>query len=164
MTTLTVEDRTRLADVQRERKRKFAIFNRYLAWVTTVSLIISMIYTYRKQIGIDLPSWIGMVFTLLYIFPLFIHAFASFYFFGLPRFRNHIRVVHIYIGYAVFISMMIYLSVGSKEPLHMITYGINLAFIVAHVVLSTRFMLKRISRQKQDPMLDYAVSKKFTTN
>jgi hypothetical protein len=47
------------------------------------------------------------------------------------------------------------------EPLHIITYLINWVFIGAHVALGTRFMLKRMMRQKQDPLLDFAVGKKL---
>jgi hypothetical protein len=47
------------------------------------------------------------------------------------------------------------------EPLHMITYIINWAFIAAHIVLSFRFMLQRVRKSQVDPMLELTVSKRL---
>ena len=69
--------------------------------------------------------------------------------------------VHVYIGYGVFIFTMVSQSVIGMEPLHMITYIINWAFIAAHIVLSFRFMLQRVRKSQVDPMLELTVSKRL---
>ena len=94
----------------------------------------------------------------------FIHAVASFYFYGIPKIRANIRVVHVYIGYMVFVFTMISQSLLRIEPIHMITYAIMWLFIGAHLILSTRFMLKRVMKQRQDPMLDIAIGKKYAAS
>jgi hypothetical protein len=80
------------------------------------------------------------------------------YFYGIPRLRANIRAIHVYIGYGVFIFTMVSQSLIGMEPIHMITYVINWAFIAAHIVLSFRFMLQRVRRTNVDPMLELTVS------
>lgn len=36
-------------------------------------------------------------------------------------------------------------------------------FVIAHLILSTRFMLERLTKQRQNPMLDIAIGKKYAT-
>ncbi len=49
-------------------------------------------------------------------------------------------------------------SLIGMEPIHMITYVINWACIAAHIVLSFRFMVQRVSRANVDPMCELTVS------
>lgn len=162
---LSPAERERLADQQRGRKRRLAVGNRYMAWVMAPILLVGTLAYYRAELGIGfLNETIDGTANSLFIILFFIHAVASFYFYGVPRPRLNIRVVHVYIGYGVFLFTMVSQSVIGMEPLHMITYVINWLFIGAHLALSTRFMLKRVTRQKQDPMLEIVVSKKFQTS
>ena len=107
-----------------------------------------------------IPSWVSDVFNNGFIVLFFIHAAASFYFYGIPKPKANIRVLHVYIGYTVFLFTMISQSFRA-EPLHLITYLINWAVIGAHVTLSTRFMLKRVMNHKQDPLMEFAIGRKL---
>lgn len=109
-----------------------------------------------------MPSWVSPVFNNAFILLFFVHAAASFYLYGIPKPRNQIRVIHVYIGYGVFLFTMISQSIRS-EPLHMITYIINWLFIVAHLALSVRFMLKRVTHQRVDPLMDFSVGRKLSS-
>ncbi len=162
--TITPAERARLADEQRGRKRRLAVYNRYLAWVMVPSLLIGTLAFYQRSLGISLPSWMNSFFNTLFIVMFFVHATASLYFYGVPRPKLHIRVIHVYIGYAVFLFTMVSQSLIGVEPVHMITYIVNWLFIGMHLALSARFMLQRVRRQKQDPLLDFVVSKKLLTD
>lgn len=161
---LTREERERLADEQRGRKRRLAVANRWMAWVMAPVLLVGTLAYYRDAIGLGavLSETIDQGFNNLFIMLFFVHATASFYFYGVPRPRANIRVAHVYIGYGVFLFTMVSQSLLGVEPIHMITYVVNWVFIAAHLALSLRFMLKRVTRQKQDPMLEIVVSKKYT--
>lgn len=150
--------RDALASEQRARKRRVAIGNRALAWVIFVSLTIDTIAVYGPSIGIVWDRWVHLTFSNIYILLFFVHAVASLYFYGVPRLQSHIRVVHIYIGYGVFLFTMVSQSLIGVEPIHIITYVINWIFIGAHILLSFRFMLQRVRRQQVDPMLEMTVS------
>lgn len=150
--------REALAGEQRARKRQVAIGNRALAWVIFVSLTIDTIAVYGPSIGIVWDHWVHLTFSNVYILLFFVHAVASLYFYGVPRLQSHIRVVHIYIGYGVFLFTMVSQSLIGVEPIHIITYVINWVFIGAHILLSFRFMLQRVRRQQLDPMLEMTVS------
>lgn len=150
--------REALAGEQRARKRQVAIGNRALAWVIFVSLTIDTIAVYGPSIGIVWDRWVHLTFSNIYILLFFVHAVASLYFYGVPRLQSHIRVVHIYIGYGVFLFTMVSQSLIGVEPIHIITYVINWVFIGAHILLSFRFMLQRVRRQQLDPMLEMTVS------
>ncbi|MFZ9857903.1 MAG: hypothetical protein ACO3F2_06170 [Roseiflexaceae bacterium] len=152
------EERNQLAEAQRGRKRKMAIGNRTLAWVIFFSLAIDTVAYYQEALGLQIDSWVHLTFSNIYIMLFFIHAVASLYFYGIPKLRSHIRVVHVYIGYGVFVFTMVSQSLIGMEPIHMITYLINWGFIIAHIVLSIRFMLQRVRRQQLDPMLELTVS------
>ena len=133
------------------RKKLIAVWNRRLAWITLPLLLISTFAVYwmpnLKSIGI----WSSMIFILC----LLLHSFFSVYLFGFPRFKWQIRVVHIYIGYAVFVLTMISQSIIGFEPYHNIFYALNWIFIVAHVALSTRFMFKRNIKRHPEPSLNF---------
>ena len=161
---LTPNERAKLADDQRGRKRRLAVYNRYLAWVMVPTLLIGTLAYYQRGLGIALPGWMNSFFNTLFIVQFFVHATASLYFYGVPRPKAHIRVAHVYIGYGVFLFTMVSQSLLGVEPIHMITYVVNWLFILAHLALSVRFMLQRVRRKKQDPLLDFVVSKKLLTD
>lgn len=150
--------REHLANEQRARKRKLAIWNRGLAWTIFISLTIDTIAVYGPALGIQWDRWVHLTFSNIYILLFFVHAVASLYFFGIPRLHQHIRVYHVYIGYGVFLFTMVSQSLIGVEPIHIITYVINWIFIGAHILLSFRFMLQRVRRAQVDPMLEMTVS------
>ncbi len=163
------EDRATQAEAQRGRKRKSAIWNRGLAWVIFVTLTIDTIAYYGANFSdkavyaaaklAKSSAYMTHIYASnIYLMLFFVHAVASLYFYGIPRLRANIRAIHVYIGYGVFIFTMVSQSVIGMEPLHMITYVINWAFIAAHIVLSFRFMLQRVRRANVDPMLELTVS------
>jgi hypothetical protein len=159
---LTPAERDRLADEQRGRKRGLAIWNRYMAWVIALLLLVGTLAHYTTLFGPP-KNPVDSIANNTFIILFFIHATASFYFYNVPRLKTNIRVMHVYIGYGVFLFTMVSQSVIGMEPLHIITYIVNWVFIGAHIALSIRFMLKRVTRQKQDPMMEFVVSKKLTT-
>jgi len=163
------EDRATQAEAQRGRKRKSAIWNRGLAWVIFVTLTIDTIAYYGAHFDDKViyaaaklaksSAYLTHIYASnIYLMLFFVHAVASLYFYGVPRLRANIRAIHVYIGYGVFIFTMVSQSLIGMEPIHMITYVINWAFIAAHIVLSFRFMLQRVSRANVDPMLELTVS------
>ena len=160
----TPAERQVLAEGIRHRKRKLAIYNRQMAWVMFPILIIGTVAFYRDSLNLSaIPAWVDYTFNTLFILLFFIHTVASFYFYGIPKPHRHIRVVHVYIGYAVFLFTMVSQSLIGVEPIHMITYVINWLFIGAHVVLSTYFMLKRNRHKQPVPSLEIRVKVKETT-
>lgn len=119
-------------------------------------LLVSTFAVYAAKSG-WLPGLkiFGVVSSLIFILLLFVHSFFSVYLFGFPRFKWQVRVVHIYIGYAVFIFTMLSQTLIGFEPYHNITYALNWLFIAAHVALSTRFMLKRNIKRQPEPSLKF---------
>jgi hypothetical protein len=171
-TSLSDTERAALAEEQRARKRKSAIWNRGLAWVIFVTLTVDTICYYgagfdNKEIYAAAKAAMSSAYLThiyasnIYLMFFFVHAVASLYFYGIPKLHAHIRTVHVYIGYGVFIFTMVSQSLIGVEPIHMITYVINWAFIVAHIVLSFRFMLQRVRKGHVDPMLEMTVSKRL---
>ena len=171
-TSLSDTERAALAEEQRARKRKSAIWNRGLAWVIFVTLTVDTICYYgagfdNKEIYAAAKAAMSSAYLThiyasnIYLMFFFVHAVASLYFYGIPKLHAHIRTVHVYIGYGVFIFTMVSQSLIGVEPIHMITYVINWSFIVAHIVLSFRFMLQRVRKGHVDPMLEMTVSKRL---
>jgi hypothetical protein len=163
------EERATQAEAQRGRKRKSAIWNRGLAWVIFITLTIDTIAYYGSNFGdkavyaaaklAKSSEYMTHIYASnIYLMLFFVHAVASLYFYGIPRLRANTRAIHVYIGYGVFIFTMVSQSLIGMEPIHMITYVINWAFIAAHIVLSFRFMLQRVRRANVDPMLELTVS------
>ena len=134
----------RQAAQRARRKKKIAVWNRRLAWVTLPVLVLGTVLYYGARWG-----WLSLttrpggmlsgVFTLLFL----VHAGFAVYLFGFPKWRNNLRTIHIYLGYVVFVLTLTSQSLIGLEPYHNIFYLTNWAFILAHVALSTRFMLQR---------------------
>ncbi|MFM2309792.1 MAG: hypothetical protein RLY87_1914 [Chloroflexota bacterium] len=171
-TALSDAERAILAEEQRARKRKSAVWNRGLAWIIFVTLSIDTIAYYgagfdNKEIYAAAKAAMSSAYVThlyaanIYLMFFFVHAVASLYFYGVPKLHAHMRTVHVYIGYGVFIFTMVSQSLIGIEPIHMITYAINWAFIAAHIVLSFRFMLQRVRKTQIDPMLELTVSKRL---
>ena len=134
------------------RKRAVMTFNRRLAWVTLPMLVFSTLVAFLDD-RISIPSWIvsysGTLFTMMFL----IHGFLSVYLFGVPRPSTNVRVVHIYIGYAVLVSTLAAQGAIGNEPIHSILLVPMWGFITAHVALAVRFALKRRLRRALDPEL-----------
>ena len=139
-----------------KRKKTVAIWNRRLAWITLPMLLISTFCVYAAQWE-WYPSLLtlGIITSLIFIVLLFLHSGCSVYLFGFPKFSWKIRILHIYIGYGIFVFTMISQSIIGFEPYHNITYAIMWALIIVHVSLSTRFMLKRNIRKAPEPELEF---------
>jgi hypothetical protein len=162
-TALSPTMKEALAEQIRGRKRKVAVVNRWMAWIMFPILVIGTVAYYKNGLGLpNIANWISPVFNNTFILMFFVHAAASFYLYGIPKPKGNIRVIHVYIGYGVFLFTMISQSFRS-EPLHLITYLINWVFIVAHLALSLRFMLKRVAHKRIDPLLDFAVGRRLSS-
>jgi hypothetical protein len=138
------------------RKQKIAVWNRRLAWITLPMLLISTFSVYSAQWN-WFPALLtfGIITSLIFIIVLFAHSGFSVYLFGFPKFKWQIRILHIYIGYGIFVFTMISQSIIGFEPYHNIAYAINWLFIIGHVALSTRFMLKRNVKKKPETELEF---------
>ena len=138
------------------RKKTVAVWNRRVAWVMVPSLLLSTFAVYAASSGWT-PSLmnLGIVTSLIFILLLFIHTIFSVYLFGFPKLKWQIRVVHIYVGYSIFIFTMISQSIIGIEPYHNIFYAVNWLLIIVHITLSTRFMLKRNWKNKPEPSLAF---------
>ena len=142
--------------MSQNRKKQIAVWNRRLAWITLFVLIVMNVSVYS-----DYYKWVDWLHTTsivtsgLFILLLLIHSIFSVYLFGFPKFKWQIRVVHIYIGYFLFIFTFLSQSIIGFEPYHIIAYTLNWIFVVAHVSLSTRFMLKRNVKRQPEPLLDF---------
>ena len=142
--------------MSQNRKKQIAVWNRRLAWITLFVLIVMNVSVYS-----DYYKWVDWLHTTsivtsgIFILLLLIHSIFSVYLFGFPKFKWQIRIVHIYIGYFLFISTFLSQSIIGFEPYHIIAYTLNWIFVVAHVSLSTRFMLKRNVKRQPEPLLDF---------
>ena len=138
------------------RKKAIAVWNRRIAWVMLPSLLLSTFAVYAASSN-WLPNLMnfGIATSLIFILLLFIHTIFSVYLFGFPELKWQIRVVHIYVGYSIFIFTMISQSIIGIEPYHNIFYALNWLFIIVHITLSIRFMLKRNWKRKPEPSLAF---------
>lgn len=138
------------------RKKQIAVWNRRLAWLTLVVLVLMNLFVYGDYFGwlqgLRTPS---IVFSMLFLLLLLIHSFFAVFLFGFPKFKWQIRVIHIYIGYFLFVFTFLSQSIIGFEPYHIIAYTLNWLLIVAHVALSIRFMLKRNWKHQPEPSLNF---------
>jgi hypothetical protein len=141
--------------VSQNKKKTIAIWNRRLAWVTLLVLIVMNVSTYANHY--KLVDWLmttSIISSVVFILLLLIHSGFSVYLFGFPKFKWQIRIVHIYIGYLLFIFTFVSQSI-SIEPYHISTYAIMWVFLIAHVTLSFRFMIKRNVKKQPEPSLTF---------
>ncbi len=137
------------------KKKQIAAWNRRLAWVTLFVLVVMNVSTYANHYkSVDWLTTTSIISSVVFILLLLIHSGFSVYLFGFPKFKLQIRVVHIYIGYLLFIFTFISQSI-SIEPYHKITYAIMWMFLIAHVTLSFRFMLKRNVKKQPEQSLRF---------
>jgi hypothetical protein len=146
--------------VSQNRKKQIAIWNRRLAWVTFPLFLISTISTYLavSKVYPDLMPF-AVVISLIFILFFFAHTIGSIYLFGFPKFKWQVRVIHIYIGYLLFVFTLVSQSIIGIEPYHNIAYGLMWLFLISHVSLSFRFMYKRNVKRKEEPSLSFREAK-----
>lgn len=134
-------------------KQTLAKWNRYLAWVTVPVVLAAFatryIWDWREG---DLRSAYITIQTLVGILPL-VHFLISLYLFGFPRGGNAAKTWHVYIGYIVFLTIMISQSIIGMEPLYTIMTLVMYGTILVHVVLGARHALAR-QRSGGDPMIE----------
>lgn len=134
------------------KKRAVMLANRRLGWVTFPMLIVSTLLAYlddRVTIADWLVTYSSIIFTLMFL----IHSFLSVYLFGFPRPARVLRVVHIYIGYAVLVFTLAAQGVIGTEPLHTVLLVPMWTMIGAHVALGVRFAWRRRQRVSAEPEL-----------
>lgn len=138
------------------RKKTIAVWNRRLAWVTLPLFLISTISTYLATSKVY-PELMGLavVSSMVFILCFFIHTIFAVYLFGFPTFKWHIRVAHIYIGYLLFVFTILSQAIIGVEPYHNIAYSIMWLFLIAHVSLSFRFVIKRNFKKNPEPSLGF---------
>jgi hypothetical protein len=138
------------------RKQLIARWNRRLGWITFPTLVVGTILYYAPRLGWwDIPRWPGDLVSGLFPLLFLLHSLCSVYLFGFPKFRTNIRIVHIYIGYVVFVLVLTSQSLIGLEPWHNITYALMWLFVLLHVSLSTRFALQRNKQTVRDPQLAF---------
>ena len=138
------------------KKKKIAVWNRKLAWITLFILVAMNISVYADYY--EWVTWLkltGIISSTIFTLLLLIHSGFSVYLFGFPKFKWKIRVVHIYIGYFLFVFTFLSQSIIGFEPYHIIAYTLNWIFVVAHVALSIRFAIKRNVKKQPVPELTY---------
>ncbi len=144
-----------LAKNRPSKKKQIAEWNRKTAWITLFVLVVMNVSTYANHYkSVDWLMTTSIISSVVFILLLLIHSGFSVYLFGFPKFKWQIRVVHIYIGYLLFIFTFISQSI-SAEPYHIITYAIMWVFLIAHVTLSFRFMIKRNVKKQPEQSLGF---------
>lgn len=136
------------------RKKTIAVWNRRLAWVTFPLFLIMTITTYLFPVYPSLKQVAGIS-SLIFILCFFVHTIFGVYLFGFPKLRWQIRVIHIYLGYLLFVVTMISQGVLGSEAFYRIPYVLMIGLVLAHVALSFRFMLKRNIAKKEIPSLNF---------
>jgi hypothetical protein len=142
--------------VSQNRKKQIAVWNRRLAWMTFPIFLISTIATYlvTSKIYPNLMTF-AVVTSVIFILCFFVHTIFGVYLFGFPKFKWEVRVIHIYIGYLLFVFTLVSQSIIGLEPYHLIAFVLMWVFLLAHVALSFRFMFKRNFKQKAEPSLKF---------
>jgi predicted MFS family arabinose efflux permease len=142
--------------VSQNKKKTIAIWNRRLAWITLVVMVVMNISTYADYFKwIDGLKTTSIVSSTVFLLLFLIHSFFSVFLFGFPKFKWQIRVVHIYIGYCLFIFTLLSQSLISFEPYHIILFTLMWISIVAHVALSIRFAIARNVKKQPEPSLTF---------
>jgi uncharacterized membrane protein len=140
--------------MSQNRKKQIAVWNRRLAWVTFPLFLIMMISSY---LYVDYPSlkMTAAISSMIFILGFFIHTIFGVYLFGFPKLKWQIRVIHIYLGYLVFVVTMLSQGVIRTEPYYRISYVLMIVLVLAHVALSFRFMFKRNYKRNVEPSLNF---------
>jgi hypothetical protein len=138
------------------KKKQIADLNRKTAWITLAIFILMNLAGYGDYY--KWADWLktpSIILTIIFTFLLLIHSGFSVYLFGFPKFKFTVRVVHIYIGYFLFIFTFLSQSIIGIEPYHIIAYTLNWIFVIAHVTLSIRFAINRNVKKQPEPTLNF---------
>ena len=129
-------------------KQNLARFNRWTGWILIPAIILSVVVAYPRGnpiLVVDGGNQGTVYWTIqgiVIVLP-FVHFLLTLYLFGMPRFSNNRRTVHIYLGYATFLIIFISQSLVGLEPWFIITNIIMYIFIIAHIVLGVQSYMER---------------------
>lgn len=132
-------------------KQTLAQWNRWLGWITVPVVVAAFatryIWDWREG---DMRGLYITIQTLVGILPL-VHFALSLFLFGFPRGGNAAKTRHVYIGYGVFLAIMISQSLIGTGIVYDITTWAMYLLIVVHVVLGYRHAQAR-QKSGGDPM------------
>lgn len=129
-------------DLEATRRRQRAgVVSRRVGWLLLPFVLASTTLYYAVGDGL-LVTWIA---TIGVISLSTLHTVLSFYVYGIVRPRMTVRVLHVYLGYALFVLVVVSQTNLEHEPLHTVLTALMYAAIVGHVVLAARVSLQRRS-------------------
>jgi hypothetical protein len=140
--------------VSQNKKKQIAVWNRRLAWITFPLFLIMIVSTYLFPIYPNLKQVAGIS-SIIFILLFFIHTIFGVCLFGFPKFKWQIRVIHIYLGYLLFVVTMISQGVLGSDAFYRIPYILMIVLVFAHVALSFRFLFKRNVKKNAEPSLNF---------
>jgi hypothetical protein len=147
-------------------KAKVARINRWMAWINLPLMLVGsfMIHAWKDGVGPESYRSTGSALQGVFIILFFIHTLMSAYIYGIPKPARNVRVLHIYIGYALFFFIMSSQVFLKTEPLHTVLYFMQWVTLSFHVALSARFLFKRLAKRATDPQLNYYTGGKLVRN
>ena len=125
-----------------QSRQSLAKYNRWLGWLTILLVILAVL---TNSLIADDSSlvWIDWTMqTLVAVVPL-VHAGLSMYLFGFPRFSSNFQTIHIYVGYALLLAILISQSLIGAGVIYTILSAVMYLLIVAHIGLGIRSWLNR---------------------
>lgn len=130
------------------KKSKLIRINHYMAWITVPLLFLSTFVYFSPSLGIPLPDWTQLFAPTFQLFFV-VHALISIYVFRFSRLSMSPKAIEIYSGYGILLTVILNFVFYRNEPYATIVFWTNWAFIIIHLVLGIRFVLRRAKREQR---------------
>ncbi len=136
--------------IEIKRKERMRVANLVLGWLTLIGVIMATFEGNQAS-----PAWVGVLGKSIYFIGIFLHAFAGLYLYGVPILKPNLRVIDMYVGFAVFAVILINRTVVNNAALASASWLLMWAPIGVHIALGAWFAQQRISRRVINPRLKF---------
>ncbi len=147
------ENRTQ---VEIKRKLRMQLADRLVGWFTLVCYFFPLIGRYLNAQGLtqfDESLMFGMG-NLFWIF-IFLHSIAAIYMYGIPKYKNNLRIMNMYLGVLMFLIIFVNRSLSAFPALEQVFAFVLMIPATLHSLIGVRLFLQRLLKKEWDAPMPF---------
>lgn len=151
-----MEQKVNRQQIEITRKTRMQLADRIVGWLTLFCYFYPLIGRYLNLQGKTNFSESSMqLASNLFWIMIFMHSIAALYLYGIPLFKNNLRIVNLYLGLAMLALIFVNRSVSRLHTLEEITAALIMIPAVLHALIGVRLFVQRLFRKHWDAPIPF---------
>lgn len=142
--------------IEINRKLRMQIVDRLVGWFTMICYFFPLIGRYLNAQGrTNFDDGLMQTFSNLFWIMIFMHSIAALYLYGIPLFKNNLRLVNLYLGLAMLALIFVNRSISVFPAVEKITATLIMIPALLHSLIGVRLFLQRLLRKQWDAPIPF---------